>query len=172
MVKGISNPFFANMIKEVERQVNLRGCPLLIQHVEDGVDEINTALQLVKEKNLYGVIFMGGTYDHSEEKFRQLSIPFVLTTITTTQDVDPSVFSSVVIDDVQESYKATSYLISLVTGKYAFWPASQWCSIRPVIGGFWDILKRLRNTALSMTLHLLRIASTVQAPDSRRPNAC
>ncbi|MGV2794602.1 LacI family DNA-binding transcriptional regulator, partial [Clostridium perfringens] len=63
MVKGISNPFFSNMIKEVERQVNLRGCPLLIQHVEDGSDEINAALQLVKEKNLYGVIFMGGTYD-------------------------------------------------------------------------------------------------------------
>lgn len=38
------------MIKEVERQVNLRGCPLMIQHVEDGVDEIDIALQLVKEK--------------------------------------------------------------------------------------------------------------------------
>lgn len=120
MVKGISNPFFSNMIKEVERQVNLRGCPLLIQHVEDGSDEINAALQLVKEKNLYGVIFMGGTYDHSEEKFRQLPIPFVLTTITTTQEVDPEVFSSVIIDDVQEAYKATSYLISLGHKKISF----------------------------------------------------
>lgn len=120
MVKGISNPFFSNMIKEVERQVNLRGCPLLIQHVEDGSDEINAALQLVKEKNLYGVIFMGGTYDHSEEKFRQLNIPFVLTTITTTQEVDPAVFSSVIIDDVQEAYKATSYLISLGHTKISF----------------------------------------------------
>ncbi|WP_339203752.1 LacI family DNA-binding transcriptional regulator [Paenibacillus sp. FSL R5-0636] len=113
MVKGISNPFFADMIKEVERQVNLRGCPLMIQHVEDGVDEIDIALQLVKEKNLYGVIFMGGTYDHSEDKFKQLKVPFVLTTITTTKEVDPAVFSSVIIDDLQESYKAVSYLISL-----------------------------------------------------------
>lgn len=56
---------------------------------------------------------MGGTYDHSEEKFKQLPIPFVLTTITTTKDVDPAVFSSVIIDDMQESYKAVSYLISL-----------------------------------------------------------
>ncbi|MDO3408664.1 LacI family DNA-binding transcriptional regulator [Saccharibacillus sp. CPCC 101409] len=113
MVKGISNPFFANMIKEVERQVHLRGCPLLIQHIEDGVDEIGAAVQLVKEKNLCGVIFMGGTYDHSEEEFKQLTVPFVLTTITTIKEVDPSVFSSVSIDDVHSAYKATNYLISL-----------------------------------------------------------
>lgn len=113
MVKGISNPFFANMIKEVERQVHLRGCPLMIQQVEDGVDEIAAAMQLIREKNLYGVIFMGGTYDHSEEEFKQLGVPFVLTTITTMKDVDPSAFSSVSIDDVQSAYKATSYLISL-----------------------------------------------------------
>lgn len=56
---------------------------------------------------------MGGTYDHSEDKFKQLKIPFVLTTITTTKEVDPAVFSSVIIDDLQESYKAVSYLISL-----------------------------------------------------------
>lgn len=113
MVKGITNPFFSNMIKEIERQVNLRGYPLLIQQVEDGVDEISAAIQLVKEKNLCGIIFMGGTYDHSEEKFKQLEVPCVLTTITTTQNVDPTVFSSVVIDDIKEAYKATSYLISL-----------------------------------------------------------
>lgn len=113
MVKGLSNPFFANMIKEVERQVHLRGCPLMIQHIEDGVDEIGAAHRLIKEKNLYGVIFMGGTYDHSEEEFRQLDAPFVLTTITTIEEVDPSVFSSVSIDDVKSAYKATNYLITL-----------------------------------------------------------
>lgn len=120
MVKGIANPFFSNMIREVEKQVNLRGYPLLIQHVEDGSDEINVAAQLVKEKNLQGVIFFGGTYDHSAEKFKQLSIPFVLTTITTNQNVDPSLFSSVIIDDVLEAYKATSYLISLGHKKICF----------------------------------------------------
>nr|WP_267490806.1 substrate-binding domain-containing protein [Paenibacillus monticola] len=113
MVKGITNPFFANMIREIERQVNLRGYPFLIHQVEDGTDEITAAVQLVKEKNLCGIIFMGGTYDHSEEKFRQLNIPFVLTTITTTQEVDPDLFSSVIIDEMKEAYKATSYLISL-----------------------------------------------------------
>lgn len=120
MVKGITNPFFSNMIKEVERQVNLRGCPLLIQHVEDGVDELNAAIHLAKEKNLYGVIFMGGTFDHDESKFRQLPIPFVLTTITATQEVDPSAFSSVIIDDIQGAYKAAQYLISLGHTKIGF----------------------------------------------------
>ncbi len=113
MVKGITNPFFANMIREIERQVNLRGYPFLIHQVEDGTDEITAAVQLVKEKNLCGIIFMGGTYNHSEEKFRQLNIPFVLTTITTTQEVDPDLFSSVIINEFKEAYKATNYLISL-----------------------------------------------------------
>lgn len=80
------------MIREIERQVNLRGYPFLIQQVEDGTDEINAAIQLVKEKNLCGIIFMGGTYDHSEEKFKQLTVPFVLTTITSTQEVNPLIF--------------------------------------------------------------------------------
>ncbi|WNS43553.1 LacI family DNA-binding transcriptional regulator [Paenibacillus sp. MMS20-IR301] len=113
MVKGITNPFFAIMIKEIERQVNLRGYPFLIHQVEDGIDEINAAIQLVKEKNLSGIIFMGGTYNHSEEKFKQLTVPFVLTTITTSQEVDPSIFSSVTINESKEAYKATNYLISL-----------------------------------------------------------
>jgi DNA-binding LacI/PurR family transcriptional regulator len=113
MVKGITNPFFSNMIREIERQVNLRGYPFLIQQVEDGTDEIKAAVQLVKEKNLCGIIFMGGTYNHSEEKFKQLTIPFVLTTITTTQEVDPAIFSSVIIDELKEAHKATNYLISL-----------------------------------------------------------
>lgn len=113
MVKGITNPFFSNMIREIERQVNLRGYPFLIQQVEDGTDEINAAIQLVKEKNLCGIIFMGGTYDHSEEKFKQLTVPFVLTTITSTQQVNPLIFSSVIINETKEAYKATNYLISL-----------------------------------------------------------
>ncbi|MNZ52085.1 HTH-type transcriptional regulator DegA [compost metagenome] len=113
MVKGITNPFFSNMIKEIERQANLRGYPFLIHQVEDGTDEINAAIQLTKEKNLCGIIFMGGTYNHSEEKFKQLTVPFVLTTITSTQEVDPDIFSSVTINELKEAYKATNYLISL-----------------------------------------------------------
>ncbi|RKP48996.1 LacI family transcriptional regulator [Cohnella endophytica] len=119
MVKGITNPFFSNMIKEIERQVDLRGYPFMIYHVEDGTNEINAAIQLVQEKNLCGIIFMGGTYDHSEEKFRRLNIPCVLTTITA-QEVDPSIFSSVIIDDLKEAYKATKYLISLGHTAIAF----------------------------------------------------
>ncbi|GJM78810.1 hypothetical protein HMSSN139_13060 [Paenibacillus sp. HMSSN-139] len=60
----------------MEKQVNLRGYPLLIQHVEDGSDEINVAAQLVKEKNLQGVIFFGGpmiTRQKNSNSYRFLS---------------------------------------------------------------------------------------------------
>lgn len=165
MVKGITNPFFSNMIKEIERQVNLRGYPFLIQQVEDGTDEIKAAIQLVKEKNLCGIIFMGGTYNHSEEKFKQLTIPFVLTTITSTQKVDPSVFSSVIIDELKEAYKATNYLISLGHTNIGFLAKSPLLDETTGNRRHLGYKKHWKSIICLTMLKWSRIVNTVPAPD-------
>lgn len=113
LVKGITNPFFNKMIRVIEQGVALRGYPLMIQNVDETQHELDIAIQERQDRNLCGVLIMGGSYNYSEEKFRQLSIPCVLITISAGEEVDPSLYSSVRIDDELEGYRATSYLISL-----------------------------------------------------------
>jgi DNA-binding LacI/PurR family transcriptional regulator len=112
LVKGITNPFFNKMIRVIEQGVALRGYPLMIQNVDQTADELAIAIQEKQDRNLCGVIIMGGSYNYSEERIRQLSIPCVLLTISAGENVDPSLYSSVTIDDEKEGYIATSYLIS------------------------------------------------------------
>lgn len=113
LVKGITNPFFNKMIRVIEQEVALRGYVLMIQNVNANEHELDIAIQEAQDRNLCGVIIMGGFYNYSEEKFRQLSIPCVLVTVSASEGVDKTLYSSVRIDDEHEGYNATNYLISL-----------------------------------------------------------
>ena len=81
LVKGISNPLFNRMIKVIERITQKEKYELVLQHVDDNQYEVTVAIELEKEKRLRGIVFLGGYFSHSEEKLKQISIPFVLSTI-------------------------------------------------------------------------------------------
>jgi len=113
LVKGITNPFFSKMIKIMEKEIQQKKYSLILHHVEDEVDEVEVALQLIKEKRLRGIIFLGGYFSHTEKKLRQLRVPFVLSTISATDLIPREIYSSVCVDDFKESYKMTKYLCEL-----------------------------------------------------------
>jgi LacI family transcriptional regulator len=113
LVKGISNPFFNKMIRTIEHGAALRGYTLMMQNIDTASDELDTAIQETRDRNLRGVFIMGGSYNYSEEKIRRLSIPCVFLTVSAGPGVDPALYSSVTINDEQEGYRATEYLISL-----------------------------------------------------------
>ncbi|MEG1753634.1 MAG: LacI family DNA-binding transcriptional regulator [Christensenella sp.] len=113
LVKGITNPFFNKMIRIIEEKAALRGYPLFIQNVDDHANELDIATREARDRNLCGVIIMGGTFGYSEQRFRQLGIPCVLVTVSASEAISKDLYSSVKIDDEKESYRATEYLISL-----------------------------------------------------------
>ncbi|MGF7145155.1 LacI family transcriptional regulator [Anaerotaenia torta] len=114
IVKYTSNPFFIKMMDVIETEMSSRGYPLLIQNVDDSSDELDIAISESMHSNLCGVIIMGGSFSsYTEAKFKQLGIPCVLLTISSEGKVDPSLYSSVIIDDEKEAYKATKYLIEM-----------------------------------------------------------
>ena len=80
LIKGISNPFFSRMIEIIEKETQQKKYTFILQRVEENEDELNVALQLANEKKLKGIIFLGGMVTHSEDKTRQLDVPFVLST--------------------------------------------------------------------------------------------
>ena len=114
IVKYMSNPFFIKMMDVIEAEMESIGYPLLIRNVDDSSDELDVAISESMHSNLCGVIIMGGSFSsYTEAKFKQLGIPSVLLTISSKGNVDPSLFSSVIIDDEKEAYKATKHLIEM-----------------------------------------------------------
>ncbi len=112
LIKGISNPFFQSMIKVFEKEIQRKKYIFFLHQVDARDDEVEIALELIKEKRLKGIIFLGGSFHHSEEKLRQISVPFVLSTTTMAEATDKSIYSSVSVDNVKESRKMTEYLLT------------------------------------------------------------
>lgn len=123
LVKGITNPFFSNMIRIIEEETQRNKYALVLRHVEAQEDEIDVALELEKEKRLRGIVFLGGTFDHSEEKINKLKVPFIFSTVgipsTECIDVSKIIFSNIAVDDRLESKRMTDYLLDLGHRKIA-----------------------------------------------------
>ncbi len=109
LVKGISNPFFSNMIKVFEQEIQKKKYTFLLHKVDQNENEIKVAMELIKEKRLKGIIFLGGAFNHSQADFDKLSVPFVLCTIPITKGSE-LMCASVSVDDKVESYKIVDYL--------------------------------------------------------------
>lgn len=113
-VKYISNPFFLKMMEIIQQEVASRGYSLLVQNVGESPDELDFAISESMQRNLCGLIIIGGSYSsYTEAKFKQLGIPCVLLTVSSEGNVDPSLYSSVTINDELEGYQATNYLIEM-----------------------------------------------------------
>lgn len=114
LIKGITNPFFSKMIKIIEEETQKKHYSMELRHVEAYEDEVDVALELVKEKRLRGIIFLGGYFSHSEEKLEKLKVPFVFGTAgATPENKGKTFYSNVAVDDFKESRKMTEYLIGL-----------------------------------------------------------
>ncbi len=116
LIKGISNPFFARMIQILEEEIQKKKYSFVLHRVDEKEDEVDVAVELIKEKRLKGIIFLGGFFTHSREKLQQLTVPYVLSTVgilNTGEEKEPLDYSSVSVDDFEESYKMVDYLCSL-----------------------------------------------------------
>ncbi|MCR5106574.1 MAG: LacI family transcriptional regulator [Lachnospiraceae bacterium] len=120
LVKGVSNTFFTEMIETIQNEIKKHNYSMVLHRVEFDEDEVDVALELVKEKRLRGIIFLGGYFVHSEEKLKRLKVPFVLSTAGSISKVyNRDDYSSVSVDDMEESRKMTQYLIDLGHRKIA-----------------------------------------------------
>ena len=114
LVKGIANPFFANMIKIIEEECKRKRYSMELQHIEADEDEVDVAQKIVKEKRLRGIIFLGGLFSHSEEKLKKLNVPFVFSTAgSIPENINKNQYSNLGVDDYKESMKMVDYLIGL-----------------------------------------------------------
>jgi Transcriptional regulators len=110
LVKGISNPLFSNLVQMIEKEINRNKYSFFLQHIDELQDEVEVALELIKEKRLRGIVFLGGLLFHSEEKLAQIKAPFVLSTMRILTPASNNIYACFSVDDQKESYKITDYL--------------------------------------------------------------
>ena len=115
LVKGITNPFFSSMIQIIEEETQRKKYALVLRHVEAHEDEVDVALEMEKEKRLRGIVFLGGMFQHSQEKLNKLKVPFTSSAIgiDNFEQKGTAKFSNIAVDDFLESRKMTDYLRGL-----------------------------------------------------------
>ncbi len=114
LVKGISNPFFAKLIKVINREITKRGYTLELHHMDTADDELRIGAQLANERKLIGILFLGGRFNYSAAELAHIHIPCVFCTYTNTfGTLDAHEYSSVAIDDKQTAMFAVDMLLSL-----------------------------------------------------------
>ncbi|MEG1847213.1 MAG: LacI family DNA-binding transcriptional regulator [Lachnospiraceae bacterium] len=114
LVKGMSNLFFSKMIKVMEEEIKKKKYTMVLHHVDFNEDEVDVALELIKEKRLAGIIFLGGYFYQAEDKLEMLHVPFVLSTVSGAPgNFNRQNYSSISVDDEGESFKMVEHLIQL-----------------------------------------------------------
>lgn len=114
LVKGVNNPFFAKLIKVLEREITRQGYTLELHHMDTSEDELRIGAQLANERKLIGILFLGGRFNYAPEELALINVPSVFCTYTNTfGDLNASAYSSVAIDDKQAARIAVDTLVSL-----------------------------------------------------------
>lgn len=119
MIKGIDNPFFLAMFKIFEQELGKQDYTFLLQRVQQEEDELAVARELVKEKRLKGIIFLGGRVDRDSMELRELGVPYVLCTFAPEKSVLTPQVNYISIDDEEESCRIVDYLCELGHKKIA-----------------------------------------------------
>ncbi|SNS12126.1 transcriptional regulator, LacI family [Anaerovirgula multivorans] len=114
LVKGIYNPFFSKIIQSIEEKIDAEGYSMIIHYNDDNANDIEEAIELIKEKKLKGLICLGGDFDNiDEEQLMDLGTPIVLSSTNIVENVNKEIFSSVIIENERAAFGAVNYLCGL-----------------------------------------------------------
>ena len=111
VVRGVSNPFYADIIKAIEREIDAAGYTMGMQQIGIAEDEIARGAMMEREKKLRGLIFLGGRSDSAPEDKGTITVPFVCCSFTNSfGTLSRGEYSSVSIEDVGAARRAVREL--------------------------------------------------------------
>ncbi len=114
LVKGIYNPFFSRIIQSIEEKIAEQGYSMTLNYNYNDSNDIDTAIQLIKEKKLEGLVCLGGNFEHlDEQQIKSLNVPIVIASANIIDQKNKSMVSSVTIDNEKAAFEAVDYLCNL-----------------------------------------------------------
>lgn len=112
IVKGTKNMLFAGLVETLQRLIKQNGYACLIYYIGEDEHEVDQALQICRDRQPMGILFLGSNRENFKEKFGLIHIPCVIVT-NSASDMGFENLSSVSVDDVEAGRTAVEYLISL-----------------------------------------------------------
>ncbi len=119
IAKSMDNSFFGKFISVFEREINKKGYDYFLQHVDENGDEVKVAEELLRERKVKGVIFLGGYFVGAVDRLKGIDVPFVMSTIEVEELGDVGMHACASINDRKESYNIVNYLLNLGHKKIA-----------------------------------------------------
>lgn len=112
IVKGTKNMMFAPLVESLQRMIKEKDYACLIYYIGEEDHEVEQALQVCRERQPLGILFLGSNQENFRERFSEVDIPCVMVT-NSASTLSFSNLSSVSIDDTAAAERAVNYLISL-----------------------------------------------------------
>lgn len=111
VVRGVSNPFYTDIIRAVEDGITAEGFTMVMQQIGTCDDEIKRGAMMEREKRLRGIVFLGGRSDYTPEELTMLNVPFVCCSYANQYGtLSEGSYASVSIADEEEAYRAVMEL--------------------------------------------------------------
>ena len=111
IVKGTRNMLFASMVESLQRLIKEKGYACLIYYIGETDNEVEYALQVCRERQPLGILFLGSDLQNFRERFAQVDIPCVLVT-NSGNTLQFKNLSSVSINDTLAAEQVIEYFIS------------------------------------------------------------
>ena len=111
IIRGKSSAFLNSIIQEMTQASREYKQNFIFEYIDEEADEYQVAKQLVTEKKVEGLIFLGGCALSNYQAVSDLKIPCVYSTVSADGSSDKRI-SSVSINDYESGRKAIEHLIS------------------------------------------------------------
>jgi LacI family transcriptional regulator len=108
LLPDIANPFFAEVVRGIERTLRENNLNVFLMTTEEDVEQENAFIQLSKNYNVDGMILCSPRLD--DANLRKL-IPEISPVVLLNRDLDVDGAACVVVDATHGGYVATKYLI-------------------------------------------------------------
>jgi len=111
IVKGTKNMLFAALVETLQGLIKENGYACLIYYIGEGDHEVEQALQICRDRQPMGILFLGSNQENFKEKFALVDIPCVMVT-NSAAGLEFSNLSSVSVNDTEAGKMAIEYLIA------------------------------------------------------------
>ncbi len=112
IVKGTRNMLFADLVETLQRLITSNGYACFIYYIGEDDQEVEQAVQVCRERQPLGILFLGSNKENFRERFQQVDVPCVIVT-NSAEGLDYANLSSVCVDDVGAGKKVIEHLLQL-----------------------------------------------------------
>lgn len=112
IVKGTKNMLFAALVETLQKLITENGYACFIYYIGEDDHEVEQAIQVCRERQPMGILFLGSNQENFREKFGQVDVPCVIVT-NSASELEFENLSSVSVDDTKAGERAIAYLAAL-----------------------------------------------------------